>query len=368
MARSLSGPVRSAPAPRGGADAARAGRSPSTVGCGHHKRSSLRPVYTTPCRRRRVALPVGRLRRLGRPVRPSSTSSSVDPAVIESGASGSGTAAAGAPDRLEPVGLARRRRPAPSRSIDTPPPVTGPTMPGFSDEPGLTPVPPENSSKVPAPKRRARAPAPARPSPSASLKSGSANGGRRNAPGRLRSASLRDDLTRSPTTPTTCSRPPKADRPWKYIVLHHSASADRQLRLDRPRAPQAARLAGLRLPLRDRQRHREPRRPDRGRPALGRTRSTASTAATARTPTSTSTGSASASSATSTTPPRPTARSPPPGPSSPTSATATRSPPTTPRPTPTSPPRPPPAPASIFPAQAILGSNRPAPCVETGRI
>src|SRR4029077_15996813 len=117
---------------------------------------------------------------------------------------------------------------APSRSSDSPPPLTPPTMPGFSDEPGLTPVPPENSSKVPAPKGSGSGAGTGSgsgaASPSASLKNGSANG-RRNAPGRLRSASLRDDLTQFTNDPDDLFSPPKADRPWKYIVLHHSAGA-----------------------------------------------------------------------------------------------------------------------------------------------
>ena len=63
--------------------------------------------------------------------------------------------------------------------------------------------------------------------------------------------------------------PNKADRPWKYVVLHHSANPAGQLRPDRRRAPQGAGLRRLRLSLRDRQRHGHRRRPDRGRPAVG---------------------------------------------------------------------------------------------------
>jgi hypothetical protein len=99
-------------------------------------------------------------------------------------------------------------------------------MPGFSDEPGLTPVQPENS-KVPAPKGSGSGTgsgADKTSSPSASLKNGNGNG-RRSAPGRLRSASLRDDLTQYTNDADDLFLPPKADRPWKYIVLHHSAGA-----------------------------------------------------------------------------------------------------------------------------------------------
>ena len=66
-----------------------------------------------------------------------------------------------------------------------------------------------------------------------------------------------------------CRRPPQRERQW-------------WARPDRSRPPQGARLRRLRIPLRDRQRDRIARRPDRGRRA-GSTRSMASTAATART-------------------------------------------------------------------------------------
>jgi N-acetylmuramoyl-L-alanine amidase len=114
--------------------------------------------------------------------------------------------------------------------IDSPPPVTGPTVPGkASDEPGmgLEPAGPDGS-KVP----------PAKPSgsgskaPSATLNDnglGTPTRGRRVNPsptvGRVRSASLRDQVRPYVNDPADLFAPPKADRPWKYIVLHHSASA-----------------------------------------------------------------------------------------------------------------------------------------------
>ena len=62
--------------------------------------------------------------------------------------------------------------------------------------------------------------------------------------------------------------PNKADRPWRYIVLHHSASASGSYdQIDR----EHRKILGyrrLRLPFRDRQRHGQRRRPDRDRPAV----------------------------------------------------------------------------------------------------
>ena len=42
--------------------------------------------------------------------------------------------------------------------------------------------------------------------------------------------------------PDDLFQPPKADRPWKYVVVHHSANATGGLRPDRPRPPQDPRL------------------------------------------------------------------------------------------------------------------------------
>src|SRR5436309_1783484 len=48
--------------------------------------------------------------------------------------------------------------------------------------------------------------------------------GRRFPLGRLRQASLQDELRPYVDNPDDLFSPPKADRPWKYVVLHHSAS------------------------------------------------------------------------------------------------------------------------------------------------
>src|SRR4051794_25537785 len=89
-----------------------------TVGCGHHKRTSLRPVYVTP------SAPVGSAPcpsgDCSGTVSPggATSSSSVDTSVIESGATGSGSLLPEAPVTSTPM--------TSPRSSDTPPPVIGP--------------------------------------------------------------------------------------------------------------------------------------------------------------------------------------------------------------------------------------------------
>jgi hypothetical protein len=60
-------------------------------------------------------------------------------------------------------------------------------------------------------------------SPGTSLNSGS---GRRTIPTRLQRVSLREQLLPYTNNPDDLFSPPKADRPWKYVVLHHSASPE----------------------------------------------------------------------------------------------------------------------------------------------
>ncbi|MBV8313775.1 MAG: N-acetylmuramoyl-L-alanine amidase, partial [Planctomycetaceae bacterium] len=49
---------------------------------------------------------------------------------------------------------------------------------------------------------------------------------RRSPYGRLRPVTLRERLRPLANDPDDLFQPPKADRPWKYIVLHHSANPD----------------------------------------------------------------------------------------------------------------------------------------------
>jgi len=54
--------------------------------------------------------------------------------------------------------------------------------------------------------------------------SSSAQKNRRSPSTRLRQASLRDQLRPYVNDPDDLFLPPKAERPWKYVVLHHSAN------------------------------------------------------------------------------------------------------------------------------------------------
>jgi len=185
------------------------------VGCGHHKRTSLRPVYVTPA----APCPSGDCGGAPSVGSTAAPTSSVEPSVMEP--------APVAPVRESPVMT------APPATRNAPPPVTGPAVPGFSDEPGLEPAGAESPSTVPSALRSsgsggAAAPGSIKPEgvsssrvPSASLKS---SGLRRAAPARVRQASLGERLTPFVDDPESLFSPPKADRPWKYIVLHHSAS------------------------------------------------------------------------------------------------------------------------------------------------
>jgi len=113
-------------------------------------------------------------------------------------------------------------------STSTEPPVLGP-IEGLSD----SPVPPA------APARdRLEEPA-LEPAPSAApeLNGPSASIGRPSSVGRAREASvvktrrtvLRSNLQAMVNDPADLFQPPKADKPWKYVVLHHSAHADGSL-------------------------------------------------------------------------------------------------------------------------------------------
>lgn len=183
-----------------------------SLGCSG-RRQSMRPVYLTPAPAARPC-PGGDCGGGSSVVVPESSSSPsatrIDPSVVESGTTSSGPAIEAPQSR-------------PSATIDTPPPVTGPAVPGMSDEPGLEPAPPESSSKVaPVPKNSGSGGnvKPGSISPGASLKS---TGNPRTSTGRVRQASL-GDVRSFVDDPESLFQPPKADKPWKYVVLHHSAS------------------------------------------------------------------------------------------------------------------------------------------------
>jgi len=189
----------------------------TAVGCNGHRRSSMRPVYLRPS----APCPSGNCGGGGVvvPSAPSSLtpapSTTAEPALIEPGSS------AGASVSEAPAPLTS----SPSTRSDSPPPVSGPSLQGPIDEPGLEPASAEEE------RRPTASPAPKDPNvnrgagsltPGASLKNSS---GRRTTTGRLRQASAAERLTPFVNDPDDLFSPPKADRPWKYIVLHHSANA-----------------------------------------------------------------------------------------------------------------------------------------------
>ncbi|MFO0951859.1 MAG: N-acetylmuramoyl-L-alanine amidase [Isosphaeraceae bacterium] len=187
-------------------------------GCSH-RRSAMRPVYLSPA----PAV-------IGSP-------SSVSTAPLDSATT---PASGGEPSLLEPLPAPEPApaapltiSPAPSGDtgkavprLDSPPAATAPQVPG-EEPPLLEPATPNESSKV-APGKTGANGSSARPPagrsaldyPPTSTKS------RRTAPanGRVRQASLRENLRPYVNDPDDLFAPPKADRPWKYIVLHHSAS------------------------------------------------------------------------------------------------------------------------------------------------
>jgi hypothetical protein len=140
------------------------------VGCGH-RRSTMRPVYVgpAPC-----------------------------PTTAEPGGVVPGTGAPTVIEPAQPAGI------PPASATVTPP------VPSGAEEPGLSP----NSSRTP----------PAQ-GPELNAPSGALDRGRRTASAGVRQASLRERLRPFVNDPEDLFLPPKADRPWKYVVLHHSARA-----------------------------------------------------------------------------------------------------------------------------------------------
>lgn len=190
-----------------------------SVGCSH-RRSSLRPVYVSPSTS--APCPSGDCGGATVPPSATSTPSSVDTSVIESGASGSDSSLPRSSlGSIPSFGPAPAAPAAPGRVSDSPPPVMGPGA--ASPEPDLKPVAPRDSSVVPPVRGSGSGNGGGASSPSASLKSG-AGTTRRTAPGRVRSASLHDEVSQYTNDPDDLFQPPKADRPWKFIVLHHSAN------------------------------------------------------------------------------------------------------------------------------------------------
>jgi len=173
----------------------------SLTGCKHHQRTVMRPAFTT--------------------------SPTLSPALASPGCSncGSGSGTTGGtistqPDSSEPF-------------LSPAPPATGSTRsdPGLRRSGGPAAVPSEATEPPLNVPDTGPGPAPAGASttgagPELVRPSASRSTGRRaSSPRRDPRVSLRDAVVPYVANADDLFQPPKADRPWKYVVLHHSANA-----------------------------------------------------------------------------------------------------------------------------------------------
>ncbi len=237
------------------------------AGCSHHRSTSYRPVYATPtsgcssCGSSGVSTTV--TPESGAASMPSSSSvstpsidSSVTPSSTYKGSSGT-------------VRSSTVERP-PSAQIGPDPDLDVYSSSGRNSAKPVTPPTPASPAParrwsspraIPGPRRRTSRRTQAVPgSPAGPPPPPARNRAAVSPPG-----SSRTSPARAPASSSIPTRP-------SALALHRPAPQRLrrgQLRRDRPRAPQAARLRRLRLPLHHRQRQRQRRRPDRGRPAVG---------------------------------------------------------------------------------------------------
>lgn len=167
------------------------------AGC-NHRRQSMRPVYVAP--------PAAVDCAPGTDCAPGSSTITAEPGMSESGISST-------PDAGQLI-------PAPSKSrIDSPPASSVP------DEPGLSPTSKSksNSNKgsgsIKSNSNEIELTVPS----GASYNDRSKRSSRQTGASRARSASLQGLLRPFVVEPGDLFQPPKADRPWKYVVVHHSA-------------------------------------------------------------------------------------------------------------------------------------------------
>ena len=167
------------------------------LGCSH-RRGSMRPVYVGPAvPAASSACPPGAV--CDGPIPSNTTPPAIDDAEVD--------------PRLAPVRPPMDSEVTPSRA-GSPPAAAAP------DEPGL---------QLPTTPSRDRTPKsnitpPDLNGPAASRSTGTATG-RAASVSRSRVASLRENVRPFVNDPDDLFQPPKADRPWKFIVVHHSAQA-----------------------------------------------------------------------------------------------------------------------------------------------
>ncbi|MDR3636680.1 MAG: peptidoglycan recognition family protein [Isosphaeraceae bacterium] len=182
-------------------------------GCSH-KRSSMRPVYVTPAPAATITEPCP-TPGPGVAVPAPSSEPSLSPSVRTS-PSVEGTPSVSVPlidKSTSPAGISPPPAPAPPPADEVPPSAA----PGGEPSLNLKPVEPANGSGA---KSSNSAKPPTLQGPT-SLQDGQL------APapaGRVRQASLPQTLAPLVNDPSGLFWPPKADKPWKYVVLHHSAT------------------------------------------------------------------------------------------------------------------------------------------------
>jgi len=198
----------------------------AAFGCSHTRRTSMRPVYVTPapaCTTPGCTTPgaVSEGVITAPPASTPGTSSSVGPNIpstVEPSASTLGAPAEPAPSAS---GLPERLPSA------TPGPALPPSSPsGGLDEPKLLqPLAPSGDSGSGGSSSGNPPPSPGISVPRLQAPGTSQSGSRRPISTGLQPSSLRQQLLPFTNDPDDLFAPPKADRPWKYVVLHHSATA-----------------------------------------------------------------------------------------------------------------------------------------------
>lgn len=179
------------------------------AGCTARRASSMRPVFVRPA----APCPSGDCGSTVVPSSPSSGSTTIEPVTPVD-----------EPALTNPTSSSRSGTSGPvsSSPAETSPPAVMPPEPGFRDEPDLSPVPGQGTPSKVTPPNGGGNKSGSGGSASGSLKSSQYR--RPAASARPRQASLSEQVRPFVNDADDLITPPKADRPWQYIVLHHSAS------------------------------------------------------------------------------------------------------------------------------------------------
>ena len=199
----------------------------TTLGC-QHKRTSMRPVFVTPAP---ACTTPGC-------TTPGAASEGMIPAPTTTAPGTSSAVEPSMPSAVEPSAstLGAPAEPAPSPSSSSvperfPSASPGPPLPSSSrsgglDEPNLLePAAPGGNSGSGGTGSGNPQASPGLTVPRLQAPATSQSGSRRMISTGLQPSSLRQQLLPFTNNPDDLFAPPKADRPWKYVVLHHSATA-----------------------------------------------------------------------------------------------------------------------------------------------